>query len=149
MQKNDPVYWNQTAEQNNPQRLMRALEMVLTTGKSITHFQSAQKVTRPFNILKIGLSMPREILNERINTRVEAMMKEGLLQEVSNLLPSAHVNALQSVGYQEIFAQLRGEITLEDAVAQIKQHTRQYAKRQMTWFKKDAAVNWLELDTKS
>jgi len=149
VQKNDPVYWNQTAEQNNPQRLMRALEMVLTTGKSITHFQSAQKVTRPFNILKIGLSMPREILNERINTRVEAMMKEGLLQEVSNLLPSAHVNALQTVGYQEIFAQLRGEITLEDAVAQIKQHTRQYAKRQMTWFKKDAAVNWLELDTKS
>ena len=149
VQKNDPVYWNQTAEQNNPQRLMRALEMVLTTGKSITHFQSAQKVTRPFNILKIGLSMPREILNERINTRVEAMMKEGLLQEVSSLLPSAHVNALQTVGYQEIFAQLRGEITLEDAVAQIKQHTRQYAKRQMTWFKKDTAVNWLELDTKS
>ena len=149
VQKNDPVYWKQTAEQNNPQRLMRALEMVLTTGKSITHFQSAQKVTRPFNILKIGLSIPREILNERINSRVDAMMKEGLLQEVSNLLPSAHVNALQTVGYQEIFAQLRGEITLEDAVVQIKQHTRQYAKRQMTWFKKDAAVNWLELDTKS
>ena len=149
VQKNDPIYWNQTAEQNNPQRLMRALEMVLTTGKSITHFQSAQKVARPFNILKIGLSMPREILNERINSRVDAMMKEGLLQEVSNLLPSAHVNALQTVGYQEIFAQLRGEISLQDAVVQIKQHTRQYAKRQMTWFKKDAAVNWLELNSKS
>ncbi len=149
VQKNDPIYWNQTAEQNNPQRLMRALEMVRATGKSITHFQLAQKVTRPFNILKIGLSMPREILNERINSRVDAMMKEGLLQEVSNLLPSAHVNALQTVGYQEIFAQLRGEISLQDAVVQIKQHTRQYAKRQMTWFKKDAAVNWLELNSKS
>jgi tRNA dimethylallyltransferase len=149
VQKNDPVYWNQTAEQNNPQRLMRALEMVRATGKSITHFQSAQKVTRPFNILKIGLSMPREILNERINSRVDAMMKEGLLQEVSSLLPSAHVNALQTVGYQEIFAHLRGEITLEDAVVQIKQHTRQYAKRQMTWFKKDSQINWLELNTKS
>ncbi len=149
VQKNDPVYWNQTAEQNNPQRLMRALEMVLATGKSITHFQSAQKVTRPFNILKIGLSMPREILNARINSRVDTMMEEGLLQEVTSLLPSAHVNALQTVGYQEIFAHLRGEITLEDAVAQIKQHTRQYAKRQMTWFTKDSLINWLELNTKS
>jgi tRNA dimethylallyltransferase len=149
VQKNDPVYWNQTAEQNNPQRLMRALEMVRATGKSITHFQSAQKVTRPFNILKIGLSMPREILNARINSRVDTMMEEGLLQEVTSLLPSAHVNALQTVGYQEIFAHLRGEITLEDAVAQIKQHTRQYAKRQMTWFTKDNQIHWLELDTKS
>jgi len=149
VQKNDPVYWNQTAEQNNPQRLMRALEMVRATGKSITHFQSAQKVTRPFNILKIGLSMPREILNARINSRVDTMMEEGLLQEVTSLLPYAQVNALQTVGYQEIFAHLRGEITLEDAVAQIKQHTRQYAKRQMTWFTKDSLINWLELNTKS
>jgi tRNA dimethylallyltransferase len=149
VQKNDPVYWNQTAEQNNPQRLMRALEMVRATGKSITHFQSAQKVTRPFNILKIGLSMPREILNARINSRVDTMMEEGLLQEVTSLLPNAQVNALQTVGYQEIFAHLRGEITLEDAVAQIKQHTRQYAKRQMTWFTKDSLINWLELNTKS
>ena len=146
---NDPDYFNHTHEKNNPQRLMRALEIVLATGKSITHFQSAQKVTRPFNIVKVGLSMPREILNERINSRVDAMMEEGLLQEVTSLLPSAHVNALQTVGYQEIFAHLRGDISLQDAVVQIKQHTRQYAKRQMTWFKKDAAVNWLELDTKS
>jgi tRNA dimethylallyltransferase len=145
----DPIYWESTHEKNNPQRLMRALEMVLATGKSITEFQSAQKVTRPFNILKVGLSMPREILNGRINNRVDAMMEEGLLQEVTSLMSSADVNALQTVGYQEIFAHLRGEITLEEAVAQIKQHTRQYAKRQMTWFTKDATVNWLELDTKS
>ena len=145
----DPIYWESTNEKNNPQRLMRALEIVLATGKSITIFQSAQKVTRPFNILKIGLSMPREILNERINSRVDAMMEEGLLQEVTNLLPSAHLNALQTVGYQEIFAHLRGEISLQDAVAQIKQHTRQYAKRQMTWFTKDNQINWLELESKS
>ena len=145
----DPEYFAQTHEKNNPQRLMRALEMVLATGKSITHFQSAQKITRPFNIVKIGLSMPREILNARINSRVDAMMEEGLLQEVTSLLPSAHVNALQTVGYQEIFAHLRGDISLQDAVVQIKQHTRQYAKRQMTWFTKDNQIHWLELDTKS
>jgi tRNA dimethylallyltransferase len=145
----DPIYWESTPEKNNPQRLMRALEILLATGKSITHFQSAQKITRPFNILKIGLSMPREILNERIHNRVDAMMEEGLLQEVTSLLRNANRNALQTVGYQEMFAHLSGEITLEDAVALIKQHTRQYAKRQMTWFKKDNQIHWLELDAKS
>ncbi len=145
----DPNYWESTHEKNNPQRLMRALEISLTTGASITSFQTSQKVTRPFNILKVGLSMPREILNERINNRVDAMMEEGLLQEVTGLLPHANSNALQTVGYKEIFAQLRGEISLEQAALQIKQNTRQYAKRQMTWFKKDAAVNWLELNPKS
>jgi tRNA dimethylallyltransferase len=145
----DPKYWESTHEKNNPQRLMRALEISLTTGASITSFQTSQKVTRPFNILKVGLSMPREILNERINNRVDAMMEEGLLQEVTGLLPHANSNALQTVGYKEIFAQLRGEISLEQAAMQIKQNTRQYAKRQMTWFKKDAAVNWLELNPKS
>jgi tRNA dimethylallyltransferase len=145
----DPIYWESTHEKNNPQRLMRALEIVLATGKSITGFQTEQKVTRPFNILKVGLSMPREILNSRINERVDAMMQDGLLEEVKGLLPMAHVNALQTVGYQEIFEHLRGEISLQDAVTMIKQHTRQYAKRQMTWFTKDNQINWLELDTKS
>jgi len=145
----DPIYWESTHEKNNPQRLMRALEIVLATGKSITIFQTEQKVTRPFNILKVGLSMPREILNSRINDRVDAMMQDGLLEEVKGLLPMAHVNALQTVGYQEIFEHLRGEISLQDAVTMIKQHTRQYAKRQMTWFTKDNQINWLELDTKS
>ncbi len=145
----DPIYWESTHEKNNPQRLMRALEIVLATGKSITSFQSAQKIARPFNILKIGLSMPREILNNRIGDRVDAMIQEGLLEEVQGLLPMAHLNALQTVGYQEIFAHLRGEISLQDAVTGIKQHTRQYAKRQMTWFTKDASVNWLELESKS
>jgi len=145
----DPNYWESTHEKNNPQRLMRALEISLTTGASITSFQTSQKVTRPFNILKLGLSMPREILNERINNRVDAMMQEGLLQEVTILLPHANSNALQTVGYKEVFAHLRGEISLEQAAMQIKQNTRQYAKRQMTWFKKDTEVNWLELNPKS
>jgi tRNA dimethylallyltransferase len=145
----DPKYWESTHEKNNPQRLMRALEIVLSTGVSITGFQTDQKVIRPFNILKVGLSMPREILNERINSRVDAMMQEGLLEEVTGLLPHANSNALQTVGYKEIFAHLRSEISLEQAAMQIKQNTRQYAKRQMTWFKKDAGVNWLELNTKS
>ena len=145
----DPKYWESTHEKNNPQRLMRALEIVLSTGVSITSFQTDQKVARPFNIIKIGLSMPREILNERINNRVDAMMQEGLLEEVTGLLPHANSNALQTVGYKEIFAHLRSEISLEQAAMQIKQNTRQYAKRQMTWFKKDAGVNWLELNPKS
>ena len=145
----DPKYWESTHEKNNPQRLMRALEIVLSTGVSITSFQTDQKVARPFNIIKIGLSMPREILNERINNRVDAMMQEGLLEEVTGLLPHANSNALQTVGYKEIFAHLRGEISLEQAAMQIKQNTRQYAKRQMTWFKKDTEVNWLELNPKS
>jgi tRNA dimethylallyltransferase len=145
----DPKFWDSTHEKNNPQRLMRALEIVLSTGVSITSFQTDQKVTRPFNIVKVGLSMPREILNGRINYRVDAMMQEGLLQEVTGLLPHANSNALQTVGYKEIFAHLRGEISLEQAAMQIKQNTRQYAKRQMTWFKKDAAINWLELNPKS
>ena len=145
----DPNYWESTHEKNNPQRLMRALEIVLSTGVSITSFQTDQKITRPFNILKVGLSMPRELLNERINSRVDAMMQEGLLEEVTGLLPHANSNALQTVGYKEIFAHLRGEISLEQAAMQIKQNTRQYAKRQMTWFKKDTVVNWLELNPKS
>jgi tRNA dimethylallyltransferase len=145
----DPKYWESTHEKNNPQRLMRALEIVLSTGVSITSFQTDQKITRPFNIIKIGLSMPRELLNERINNRVDVMMQEGLLQEVTGLLPHANSNGLQTVGYKEIFAHLRGEISLEQAAMQIKQNTRQYAKRQMTWFKKDTEVNWLELNPKS
>lgn len=145
----DPKYWESTHEKNNPQRLMRALEIVLSTGVSITSFQTDQKITRPFNILKVGLSMPRELLNERINSRVDAMMQEGLLEEVTGLLPHANSNALQTVGYKEIFAHLRGEISLEQVAMQIKQNTRQYAKRQMTWFKKDTEVNWLELNPKS
>jgi len=142
VQQKDPVFW-QTAEQQNPQRLMRALEFVEATGKSITLFRAGKKVERPFRIIKIGLEMPREWLNERINQRVDTMMQHGLLEEAKSLFPFRHLNALQTVGYQEIFEHLEGKTDLNRAVELIKQHTRQYAKRQMTWFKKDSSIHWV------
>ncbi len=142
LQEKDPVFW-QTAEQQNPQRLMRALEFVEATGKSITVFRAGKKAERPFRIIQIGLEMPRALLNQRINQRVELMMQAGLLEEVKTLFSFQHLNALQTVGYREIFEHLEGKINLNRAVELIKQHTRQYAKRQMTWFKKDSSIHWV------
>ena len=143
VQEKDPAFW-EIAEQANPQRLMRALEMVLQTGVSITGFRQQKKQERPFRIVKLGLELPREVLYERINRRVEDMMKQGLLAEVESLLAFRKLNALQTVGYKEIFEHLDGKITLDAAVENIKKHTRHYAKRQMTWFKKDTAICWLQ-----
>ncbi|WP_295202862.1 tRNA (adenosine(37)-N6)-dimethylallyltransferase MiaA [Sediminibacterium sp.] len=142
VQQKDPIFW-QSAEQQNPQRLMRALEFAEATGKSITLFRAGKKAERPFRIIKIGLEMPRELLNERINQRVDVMMKSGLLEEVKTLFPFRRLNALQTVGYQEIFDYLEEKTDLKRAVELIKQHTRQYAKRQMTWFKKDSSIHWV------
>ncbi len=141
IKENDPHFWQQ-AEQQNPQRLMRALEVFRATGQSINQFRTQQPVERPFNIVKIGLELPREQLVDNINKRVDEMMAEGLLDEVKGLLPYQHLNALQTVGYKELFAHLNKECTLEEAVERIKINTRQYAKRQMTWFKKDKAFTW-------
>jgi len=143
VQEKDPAFW-EIAEQANPQRLMRALEMVLQTGVSITGFRQQKKQERPFRIVKLGLELPREALYERINRRVEDMMKQGLLAEVESLLAFRKLNALQTVGYKEIFEHLDGKITLDAAVENIKKHTRHYAKRQMTWFKKDTEICWLQ-----
>lgn len=142
VQQKDPVFW-QTAEQHNPQRLMRALEFVEATGKSISLFRAGKKAERSFHIIKIGLEMPRALLNERINQRVDIMMQSGLLEEVKSLFSFRHLNALQTVGYQEIFEYMEGKTDLNRAVELIKQHTRQYAKRQMTWFKKDNSIHWV------
>jgi tRNA dimethylallyltransferase len=144
--KEDPHFW-QVAEQGNPQRLMRALEMILTTGISITQFRKSEKKVRPFKILKIGLELPREILNQRIDQRVDLMLKNGLVAEAENLYTQRNNNALQTVGYQELFDYFEGKINLEQAIELIKQHTRQYAKRQMTWFKKDPEINWFDART--
>lgn len=141
----DPVYFQQ-GETKNPQRLMRALEVKLSTGKSIIEFQTRQKKARPFNIIKTGLQLPKEQLHQNINSRVDMMMQEGLLEEVRSLLPLKQLNALQTVGYKELFSYLGGEISLEAAVDLIKKNTRQYAKRQITWFKKDEATNWIGAD---
>jgi len=137
----DPVYFEK-GEIHNPQRLLRALEVVMQLGKSITTFQKRGKKTRDFNIIKIGLELPRAVLYDRINKRVDQMMEEGLLNEVKHLLPYQHLNALQTVGYKELFSYLKNEMSLAQAVDDIKKNTRHYAKRQMTWFKKDEAIKW-------
>lgn len=138
---NDPVFWA-TAEQQNPQRLMRALEVKLATGRSIVLFRKNQPLTRPFNILKFGLNLPRPVLYNNINTRVDEMMRKGLLEEVHAMLPYRQINALQTVGYKEMFEYIDGNCTKEQAVEQIKTNTRHYAKRQLTWFNRDADIKW-------
>lgn len=138
----DPRFFD-IAEVQNPQRLMRALEVVLSTGKSILHFRSGATVQRPFNIIKIVLNLSRENLHHNINKRVDEMMDAGLEQEVIGLAPFKHLNALQTVGYKEMFEYFDGKKSLSEAVAAIKTNTRHYAKRQLTWFKKDEGFLWL------
>ncbi|MGG9962389.1 tRNA (adenosine(37)-N6)-dimethylallyltransferase MiaA [Ferruginibacter sp. SUN106] len=141
VKKNDPAYFSQ-GEIKNPQRLMRALEVKLSSGRSILDFQTKQKKQREFNIVKIGLELPKEQLVQNINSRVEIMMQQGLLDEVKLLEPYKNLNALQTVGYRELFDYFNGDLSLNNAVERIKINTRQYAKRQMTWFKKDQEIKW-------
>lgn len=141
IQEKDPTFW-QIAEQQNPHRLLRALEILELTGKSITSFRKQEKQQRDFNIIKIGLELPRAILYQRINDRVDIMIKEGLVEEVRKLLPYQQLNALQTVGYKEIFGYLENQCSLNFAIEELKRNTRHYAKRQMTWFKKDEDIKW-------
>ncbi|GEO08533.1 tRNA (adenosine(37)-N6)-dimethylallyltransferase MiaA [Segetibacter aerophilus] len=141
--RHDPTFWA-VAEQENPQRLMRALEIVLSSGKSITAFRQGLKESRSFNIVKIGLEIPRERLYYQINKRVDLMIKNGLVDEASQLLPQRNINALQTVGYRELFDFFDGHVSLQQAVENIKTNTRRYAKRQLTWFKKDPEIKWLD-----
>jgi tRNA dimethylallyltransferase len=138
---NDPLFFKQ-GEINNPQRVMRALAVKLGTNQSIINYQLNQPKKRDFNIIKVGIELPRPILINCINTRVNNMMEDGLLQEVKNLMPYQHLNALQTVGYKEIFNFLLAKNSLSNAIEAVKISTRQYAKRQMTWFKKDNTINW-------
>ena len=139
---NDPEFYK-IGEVQNPQRLMRALEVVESTGQSILAFRKNKKTERPFNIIKIGLELPKEELYVNINSRVDKMLQEGLMEEVCSLNGYRDVNALQTVGYSEIFEHLDGKMSLANAIEEIKKNTRQYAKRQMTWFKKDKEINWV------
>jgi len=139
----DPSYWAK-GEQKNPQRLMRALEVMLGTGHSILSFQNKKTIERPFTIIKIGLEIPREQLYERINQRVFTMVEEGLEAEVKCLAAFTHLNALQTVGYSEWAAYFEEKISKEKAIENIQQNTRHYAKRQMTWFKKDPSIQWFD-----
>jgi tRNA dimethylallyltransferase len=145
IQKYDPEFYNK-GEILNPQRLMRALEVRMSTGQSILSFQNRQPSERPFQIRTIGLNLPREQLNQRIHTRVDQMMTSGLLAEAERLLPYRHHNALQTVGYKELFHYFDegGKETLEQAVTAIKTNTRQYAKRQLTWFHRDLSIRWTD-----
>ena len=139
----DPLFWQQ-GEIQNPHRLVRALEVIMSTGKSIIAQQKKTKKQRPFDIIKIGLDVPRDILYERINSRVDVMRDNGLEAEVKDLIPFKEMNALQTVGYRELFEYFENKISLEKAFELIKQNSRHYAKRQMTWFKKDEEIQWLK-----
>ncbi len=137
----DPEFYDQV-DLNNPKRLMRAIEVCLTTGKKYSELRTNQPRERDFNILKIGLNRPRPELFEQIAKRTENMISAGLVEEVKRMLPYRNLNALNTVGYKEIFAYLDGEVSLEQAVENIKTNTRRYAKRQLTWFKRDTAIRW-------
>ena len=139
LKEKDPNFF-QAGEIQNPQRVMRALEVMQSTGHSILHYQKGDKVVRNFNIIKIGLTMPREVLYSRINLRVDNMIEEGLMDEVKALIPFKNLNALQTVGYSELFEYFDGNCTREAAIEAIKKNTRHYAKRQETWFRKDADI---------
>lgn len=145
LQQLDPAFLAQT-DVNNPARLLRALIFKLSTGESILDYRAGAQKERPFRIIKIGLELPRELLYARINHRVDIMMQQGFLAEAQLFFPQRHLKNLQTVGYTELFDHLEGKTTLEEAVMLIKQHTRNYAKRQMTWFRKDSDLLWLRAD---
>lgn len=139
----DPEYYEKV-DQANPQRMIRGLEFYLSTGTKLSaHFTNNKKV-RSFNILKIGLNMDRAALYDRINQRVDKMMEAGLLDEVKRLQPFRKYNALNTVGYAELFTYLDGACSLSEAVDRIKQNTRRFAKRQLTWFRRDDSTAWFE-----
>lgn len=141
----DPEHWS-IIDTSNRQRVIRALEVCLVTGKKFSELRSGQNKSRNFQTVKIGLSSDREWLYDRINRRVDIMLQNGLLEEARGLMELRHLNALNTVGYKELFEYFDGDISLEDAVRLIKQHTRNYAKRQITWWNKDESIKWQRVD---
>lgn len=137
----DPVYFDQV-DQNNPSRLMRAIEVCRVSGKRYSDLRSGKKDVPDFNVVKIGLKIPREALYERINQRVDEMMQAGLESEAKAMFPFREMGALKTVGYKELFDYFEGKTDFAKAVELIKQHTRNYAKRQMTWWRRDPEINW-------
>ena len=135
-------------DKNNPQRLIRYLEVFEFTGKEIQSFYKKTKTKRNFEIIKVGISIERENLYKRINNRVDLMIADGLLEEVKSLKHLKHKNPLQTVGYREIFDFLDNKITFKKAIEEIKQNTRRLAKRQMTWFRKDKEIKWIDINSK-
>ena len=143
----DPEYY-EIVDRQNPRRVVHGLEICLMTGKTYTSFRKREKKERPFRIVKIGLNRPREELYDRINQRVDQMMQQGLLDEAKALYPMRQMNALNTVGYKELFDYLDGRWPLEEAVERIKGNTRRYARKQLTWYKKDPQIRWFHPDDK-
>ena len=141
----DPEYYNQV-DRDNPKRLMRAIEVCITTGKTYTSLRLSNPKPRNFNIIKIGLFTDREVMYWRINQRTDKMIKDGLIEEAYSLLPYRNYNSLNTVGYKELFNYFDKTITLEEAIDKIKIHTRRYAKRQLTWFNKDDKIIWIDIN---
>lgn len=141
----DPEHWS-IVDRNNPRRVVHALEICHMTGKTYTSFRTNSIKQRPFNIVKIGLNRPRDILYDRINQRVLTMMEQGLENEARKVYPLRHLNSLNTVGYKELFAYFDGLIPQEEAVRQIQSNTRQYMRKQLAWYKKDENVTWFEPD---
>ena len=143
----DPEYY-EIVDRQNPRRVVHGLEICLMTGKTYTSFRKREKKQRPFRIVKIGLNRPREELYDRINQRVDQMMQQGLLEEAKALYPMRQMNALNTVGYKELFDYLDGRWPLEEAVERIKGNTRRYARKQLTWYKKDPQIRWFHPNDK-
>ena len=141
LKKLDPEYY-EVVDLRNPKRILKGLEICRMTGRTYTSFRKSVKKERNFNIVKIGLSMDRQLLYERINKRVDAMVEMGLVQEARALYRHKNLNALKTVGYKELFAHFEGEYDLVKAIELIKRNTRHYAKRQLTWFGRDKEINW-------
>jgi tRNA dimethylallyltransferase len=138
----DPIYYKKVDDQN-PHRLIRALEICIGTGKPYSSFLDKKKSKRPFEIITVGIDADRELIYDKINQRVDVMMNKGLLEEVKTLLPYKHLNALQTVGYKELFMCFEDKWTLEFAISEIKKNTRRFAKRQLTWFRKNDSTIWV------
>lgn len=139
----DPEHWA-IVDKQNPRRVVHALEICHMTGKTYTSFRVGEKKMRPFNIIKIGVNRSREELYDRINSRVLQMMEEGLEEETRRMLPFRDQNSLNTVGYKEMFAYFDGTIPKEEAVRQIQSNTRRYARKQLTWYKRDEEMRWFE-----
>ncbi|MFD2036751.1 tRNA (adenosine(37)-N6)-dimethylallyltransferase MiaA [Belliella marina] len=143
VEEHDPVYYG-VVDRQNPQRLMRALEVIRGTGRAYSSFRNKKKTKRPFEIIKIGLELDREELYGRIDLRMDMMIDAGLFEEAETLYPYRKLNALQTVGYTEIFGYLDGDYDRDEAVRLLKRNSRRYAKRQLTWFRRDTEIEWFD-----
>ena len=145
LRKLDPEHWK-IVDRNNPRRVIHALEICIQTGKTYTSFRSNTIKERPFNIIKVGLNRDRDELYNRINQRVLAMIEEGMIEEALQVYPMRTLNSLNTVGYKELFEYLDGLTTLDEAIFKIQSNTRRYARKQLTWYKKDTAFQWFNPD---